>query len=488
MLIGRKNADTDLYQFRVFSDEPRRPENRATPDELAIFTRFAADPGLKEFVKNDGEIITMYRPVRLSENQGCLTCHGDPASSPWGNGKDILGYPMENWQDGKLHGVFAISQKIAEVKAAAHQNEAVPPSGWLILGIAAGAAIAILIGARAIRGPIETLNQVAATLSGASQHVSEASGQIASTAHGLSHAASQQAAALEQTSASIEEMSSMVTKNAENAVSTAKTSDESRHKAERGRGVVDEMIHSMGEIDRSNREIMERINQSNTEMTEIVRVIQEIGSKTQVINDIVFKTQLLSFNASVEAARAGAHGQGFAVVAQEVGKLAQMSGGAAQDISTLLEGSVQKVEDIVNRTQSEVEKLVAAGKVRVDEGARVARECGVVLSEIVSDVGQVSQMAGEISTASREQDQGVRELTKAMHQLDQVTQQNAGRSQEAASAATELSEQAGSLDQAVQRLVTTIRGESSRPGAGTPPPSAARPFERTEAPSLKRAA
>jgi methyl-accepting chemotaxis protein len=78
---------------------------------------------------------------------------------------------------------------------------------------------------------------------------------------------------------------------------------------------------------------MNQINYSNEQMSEIVKVIQEIETKTKVINDIVFQTKLLSFNASVEAARAGEQGKGFAVVAEEVGNLAQMSGNAAKEIS-----------------------------------------------------------------------------------------------------------------------------------------------------------
>jgi methyl-accepting chemotaxis protein len=99
----------------------------------------------------------------------------------------------------------------------------------------------------------------------------------------------------------------------------------------------------------------------------------------------------------------------------------------------------------------------------------MATECGKVLDQIVSTVSGVTKMAGEISTASSEQAQGVQEITKAMNQLDQVTQQNAATSEEAASAAEELSAQAGSLDALVRSLTETIHGRS---GAGTPAPVA----------------
>lgn len=96
----------------------------------------------------------------------------------------------------------------------------------------------------------------------------------------------------------------------------------------------------MREIDSSNKELVKEIERNNTELTKITNMISEINEKTQVINDIVFQTKLLSFNASVEVVRAGEHGKGFAVVAEEVGNLASMSGKASLDISEMLETSI----------------------------------------------------------------------------------------------------------------------------------------------------
>ncbi|MBC7466280.1 MAG: hypothetical protein H7256_09830, partial [Bdellovibrio sp.] len=207
-------------------------------------------------------------------------------------------------------------------------------------------------------------------------------------------------------------------------------------------------------------------NHSNAEIETIVRVIQEIGTKTKVINDIVFQTKLLSFNASVEAARAGENGKGFAVVAEEVGKLAEMSGNAAKEITSLLDGSIQKVEGIVRDTKMKVEALVADGRSKVEVGANVARQCGEVLNEIVANVASVTQMAGEISVASQEQAAGVSEITKAMGQLDQVTQQNAATSEQTASSAEKLSFQSNNLKMTVDLLVSSIQGTKATAVAG----------------------
>jgi methyl-accepting chemotaxis protein len=309
-----------------------------------------------------------------------------------------------------------------------------------------------------VRQLSRSFSTIAALISKASTEVGAVSERVATSSQSLSQATSEQSSSLSQTASSIEQMNSMVSKNSENAKNTASTSSESKHKAEQGKEVVEQMIRSMDDINQSNSNIMTQINHSNSQIAEIVKVIQEIGNKTKVINDIVFQTKLLSFNASVEAARAGEQGKGFAVVAEEVGNLAQMSGSAAKEISSLLDGSIQKVESIVNETKTNVGKLIAEGKNKVDAGTEVARQCGNVLNEIVNNVTSVSQMASEISNASQEQAQGVLEITKAIGQLDTVTQQNAATSETASAAAKELTGQVESLDAAASRLVETVLG------------------------------
>jgi methyl-accepting chemotaxis protein len=316
----------------------------------------------------------------------------------------------------------------------------------------------LLVAFLVLRSLTQSIGKIVSSLFDSSAQVSSAANQIASSSEELSQAATEQAASLEETAASIEEMNSMVAKNSENANATASTSGVSQEKASQGKVVVEKMIDSMGAINKSNGTIMDQVNRSNESMAGIVKVIEEIGSKTKVINDIVFQTKLLSFNASVEAARAGEHGKGFAVVAEEVGNLAQMSGNAAKEIASLLDESVQKVNHIVLETKHSVEKLIAEGKETVEGGTRVAQQCGEVLEEIVHNVSSVSSMAGEIASASQEQSRGVTEITKAMSQLDQMTQQNAATSEECASAAEELSAQAEALKNAVNMLVTTVNG------------------------------
>lgn len=143
------------------------------------------------------------------------------------------------------------------------------------------------------------------------------------------------------------------------------------------------------------------LNKTNKNIEEINRVILEIAEKTKVINEIVFQTKLLSFNASVEAARAGEQGKGFAVVAEEVGNLATMSVNAAQDISNMLGESTAKIQEIVRQTKEEMSRLTTQSKNDVENGIKVARDCDVVLNEIVKNVNHVDQLVREITEASK---------------------------------------------------------------------------------------
>ena len=309
-----------------------------------------------------------------------------------------------------------------------------------------------------IRKLTRSINKILSALTGSSDYVSTASVQIASSSEKISSAATQQAASLQQTSAAAQELASMVMRNLDTANRTATISQNSHASATKGQNVINEMIRAIEDINSSNGEISSEIEDNNRKIGEVVKVIAEIGEKTKVINDIVFQTKILSFNASVEAARAGDHGKGFAVVAEEIGNLANMSGSAAREIDSMLEDSRRKVESIVMETRSKVESLVNRGKQKVSVGINVAKECGDVLNEIVNNVTAVNQMTGDITIASQEQSTGVQEITRAMQQLDQVTQVHSFASDETAQTAEVLSEQATSLKHTVEDLIVAIRG------------------------------
>ena len=306
-----------------------------------------------------------------------------------------------------------------------------------------------------------TISKLTERLSSGAEDVNSASRQVLSSSDTLAASVTEQAAALQETSATVEELSAMVQKNADNAAKSQEISTESVEVANKGKTAVDETIRAIEEIDKSNSEIATEMESNNRDIANIVKVIAEIGDKTKIINDIVFQTKLLSFNASVEAARAGESGKGFAVVAEEVGNLARMSGTAAKEISDMLSASIVRVEEIAAKTKGKVESLVQTGKKKVEQGIKVAKSCGTILDQAVSNVEQVSSMVKEVAVASNEQAKGIAELAKALTEMEKVNQQNSTAAQHTASASTQLTSQAENQRSTVNDLHSVVHGSAA---------------------------
>lgn len=302
------------------------------------------------------------------------------------------------------------------------------------------------------------ISKVADRLFHCSKAVGDSSESILVSSTHLSEAATEQAASIQETVSSIEEISSMIQKNADAAENSSVASTKSNELAVQGKETVESMIESIGEISSGNEEIAKEMEKSNENISKIVGVISEIGEKTKVINDIVFQTKLLSFNASVEAARAGDHGKGFAVVAEEVGNLASMSGKAALEITDMLESSIKEVTEIVEMTRERVDKLVHKSKDKVDSGTNTAHKCGEALDEILQNVSAVNSMVLEITTASTEQSAGVQEVNKVMQQLDETTHRNTSVAQDSSTMAKNLRSHAEELDQVILELKAIVSG------------------------------
>lgn len=333
---------------------------------------------------------------------------------------------------------------------------------FAVISVSLGLLVSLVIGyyfassiSRGFAEKISVLNSSASDIDFKSEQIFDVSKKI-------SEASVQQAAGLQQTVSSIDEISAMISKNAEGAKKSSEMSESSNHAALQGKKKVELMLDSIHSIAEGNKEMIAQISDTNREIGEIVKVIENIAEKTQVINDIVFQTKLLSFNASVEAARAGENGKGFAVVAEEVGNLASMSGNAAQEISTILTHSTEKVNSIVERTKSMMDDLVSKSKEKISAGTLTANECAGALDEILSNVSMVNGMVSEISEASQEQATGVREVNSAMNEMDKVTQINALTAKEASDAASNLKDQATRLNELVFSLTSLIDGDTKK--------------------------
>ncbi len=250
------------------------------------------------------------------------------------------------------------------------------------------------------------LQETVKTVREASDTIATAASEIASGNSNLSARTEQQAANLEETASSMEELTSTVRQNAANAKEANQVAREASEVARRGGLAVEQVVHTMQEINTSSRKIVDIIS---------------------VIDGIAFQTNILALNAAVEAARAGEQGRGFAVVASEVRNLAQRSASAAKDIKSLINDSVSKVES----------------------GARLVSSAGQTIDDVVGSVKKVSDIMADISSASAEQSSGIEQVNVAITQLDDVTQQNAALVEQAAAAAESLKEQSQMLMQAI---------------------------------------
>jgi methyl-accepting chemotaxis protein len=180
---------------------------------------------------------------------------------------------------------------------------------------------------------------------------------------------------------------------------------------------------------------------------EMANIIQEISNKTGVINDIVFKTQLLSFNASIEAARAGQHGRGFAVVAEEVGNLAEMSGSSAREIQSLLEDSKRQVSLIVDSVQK-----------RVTEGEQVTSEAVAIFNRISTETGNLNSFINRIGEATKQQETGIHQISTAMSQVGTSAQKNLSSATQTSNASRKLSKQSTNLARVIAGLESLLFG------------------------------
>lgn len=265
----------------------------------------------------------------------------------------------------------------------------------------------------------------------------DSSVELASASQTVSAGSTEQAAAIQETGASMSEMTSMVSRSSTQAVSSQELAKKVKDQTDEGCQVIERLVGSM-----------EQIQEANAQLQNISNIISAISEKTNIINDIVGKTQLLSFNASIEAARAGQHGRGFAVVAEEVGNLAQTSGTAAKEIRTLIDDSRQQVDHILKNTVA-----------RVVEGRSVTGQAQEIFSKIAKDISTISAQIESISEASREQQLGIEQIAKAMTQMDQGTQINNTAAFAAARLSDQLLGQSRKLTSIAQTIGVLVSGE-----------------------------
>jgi len=254
------------------------------------------------------------------------------------------------------------------------------------------------------------VRKLARLILGSAENVSIAAKEISQGNNELAQRTEHQASGLEELAASTEELSASSKQTSEHAKTLSKVIADAEKGINEGRQVLGDLTHSVGDLEKSQRRIAEI---------------------TAMIDEISFQTNLLALNASVEAARAGEHGRSFAVVAQEVRRLAVRAGEMSRDITRIVNVSLGRANENIGNIQ----------------------KTSKVMNDIFNQIERLTTLSSDIASASVEQNRGINEINTALSQLDEITQQNMTLVEEIANSAAHLRDLASSMEQSVRSLV-----------------------------------
>jgi methyl-accepting chemotaxis protein len=290
---------------------------------------------------------------------------------------------------------------------------------------------------RAFKTMVDKWKRLIAAVKSSAASVASASHQLSASAEQLARGGTAQVERTIQVSTASEEMSQASLDIAKNANSISESAKEMLGTAERGSGIVDQ---SVGEV----KEIAKTVHKSSEFVQDLGSQSEKIGEIVSVINDIADQTNLLALNAAIEAARAGEAGRGFAVVADEVKKLAERTSKATKEIGGMISSIKGGVENAVG-SMSEASQSVEAG---VD----LSNKAGAALIDIVSSASNLQSMVQQIATAIEEMNSTTDEIAKDIEQVASVTKDASNSAEQVTQAALELSSLSVSLEQSVQEF------------------------------------
>jgi len=268
------------------------------------------------------------------------------------------------------------------------------------------------------------LRELIHSIAGTAEHVASASEELSSSATLQAQGAETQKDQTTQVATAMQEMSSTVLQVSENSTKAAEASRQAAETARKGGGIVDETLAKM-------RSIADSVSSTAKKVEELGKSSDQIGHIIGVINDIADQTNLLALNAAIEAARAGEQGRGFAVVADEVRKLAERTTSATKEIA-------QMIQTVQNETKVAVAAM-EEGRKQVDEGVQTTAQAGDSLKEIIHTSENVGGMITQIATAAVEQSSATEEINQNMESIAKLVKEAADGAQQSAKACQDLS-------------------------------------------------
>ncbi|MBE9528759.1 MAG: type IV pili methyl-accepting chemotaxis transducer N-terminal domain-containing protein [Proteobacteria bacterium] len=292
-----------------------------------------------------------------------------------------------------------------------------------------------------------SMSSVIGSITESANRLAASSSTVSDTSKSIADGASKQSSQTAQAATAMEEMSATVIEVAKNAQQVSESSTEAQEIATNGGEIVRQAITAMQEVSDSTTSTADTIGK-------LGKSSEEIGSIISVINDIADQTNLLALNAAIEAARAGEQGRGFAVVADEVRKLAERTTTATKEIGGM-------ISSIQTDTGTAVEAM-GAGIEKVDNGVKLANEAGEALSQIVTGIQNVTDMVRQIATSTEEQSATSDEISRNMDSISEVATTSEAAIGEVTGATDELGRLSGELKELVANFKIAPQQGSNR--------------------------
>jgi methyl-accepting chemotaxis protein len=280
----------------------------------------------------------------------------------------------------------------------------------------------------------DSITSILRDVTDAVEATASASSQISSSTEELAAGSQEQSAQAAEVASAVEQMASSILQTTKNANNTAENAKNARAVATQGGKAMNDTIDGMNRI-------ANVVSRAASTIEELGKGSNQIGEIIQVIDDIADQTNLLALNAAIEAARAGEQGRGFAVVADEVRKLAERTTKATKEIADMIK-KIQK--DTVEAVDS-----ISQGTTEVEAGKKLALNAGESLNLIITGSNEVVDLSTQVAAASEEQSAASEQISKNIESISSVTHQSASGTQQIARAAEDLNRLTDNLQQLI---------------------------------------